>query len=88
MKEQLITIATILKEEQAIELLEEAITSWRAAKLINSPDVDEKKQLLVMHCNVTILNHMTNGSLSKATEVIEEMDKFSKAKEFFETPKN
>ena len=88
MKEQLITIATILKEEQAIELLEEALTSWRAAKLIDSPDVDKKKEMLVMHCHVTILNHMTGGSLTKATEVIDHMNKFSKAKDFFETPKN
>ena len=67
MKELFMLMATITPEEIIIEQLQEAITEYKLLK-----DEDSKSKVL-MNCHMFMMNHMTQGSPDKMSEILQDM---------------
>ena len=82
MKEMMIMMATMMPQERLIEEVKDAASE---ALLVPTQDNLDK---LVMHCHMMTIRHATQGDMSKATDMMQDMDKFEKRQKLFETDSN
>jgi hypothetical protein len=78
MKELFMLVATITPEDVIIKELEQALSDY---KVLNDKD---SKNAVLMNCQMLILNHMTQGSPDKMTEMLQKMDQTEQRDKLFD----
>ena len=82
-------LATAADTETIVKGLTQGCEHYNEAQLLgNEMGMKEAIEELKLHTHLFIMHSMTDGKLDMAMEVIEDMEKMSKAKKFFETEKN
>lgn len=78
MKELFMLMATITPADVIIEQLEEAIDDYKILK-----DKDSKNKIL-MNCHMLLMNHMTDGSTNKMSEILKDMSQQEERNKIFD----
>ena len=88
-KELFVLLATAADTETIVKGLTQACEKYNEANLVgNDMGMKEAIEDLRLHTHLFIMHSMTDGKITTAMEVLEDMEKMNKAKKFFETDKN
>ena len=83
MKELFVMLAKALSQDECIERLEEAISDFKEAKLLNQ-NLEKAEFTLHMACHLLIFNTLDGN----ASDIIKNMDEVNRSVNFFKTEKN
>ena len=82
-------LATAADTETIVKGLTQGCEHYNEAQLLgNEMGMKEAIEELKLHTHLFIMHSMTDGKIATAMEVLEDMEKLTKAKRFFETEKN
>lgn len=88
-KELFVLLATAADTETIVKGLTQACEHYNEALLVgNKMSMDEALEELKLHTHLFIMHSMTDGKITTAMQVLEDMEKVTKAKKFFETERN
>jgi hypothetical protein len=88
-KELFVLLATASDTETIVKGLTQACEKYNEAHLLgNEMGMQEAVQELKLHTHLFIMHNITDGKLTNAMDILDDMDKMTKAKKFFETEKN
>jgi len=88
-KELFVLLATAADTETIVKGLTQSCERYNEANLVgNEMGMQEAIDELKLHTHLFIMHTMTDGKLTTAMEVLEDMEKMTKAKKFFETERN
>jgi ribosomal protein L7Ae-like RNA K-turn-binding protein len=83
MKEVFIMLAKALSKDQCIERIEEAISNYKEAKLLNK-GLENSENTLNMAAHLLILNSMDESPV----QIIKDIEEIERSHNFFKTAKN
>jgi len=80
MKELMVMMAAMMPATDIAEELKNALQDF-----LLFPEDEEKKSLVLMHCNMFLLNHLSGGNVNGAKKVLDEMSSNEDKLRLFET---
>jgi hypothetical protein len=83
-------LATITPREVLIEQLEESISEFKEAKLLNKSEeeMDDLFRSLAVRAHLITINVMTKGSLEGVQHIMQRMDELERQDNFFKKSTN
>jgi len=88
-KELFVLLATAADTETIVKGITQACEKYNEAHLLgNDMGMKEAVEELKLHTHLFIMHSMTDGKLESAMDILDNMEKMSRAKKFFETEKN
>jgi esterase/lipase len=89
-KELFILFAAMATKNDLIERMENAISNYKEAKLLNKSNDEIQKTIenILVVAHMFIVNHDTNGDIQGAMEFIKKMNKFDKNMQLFDISKS
>ena len=86
----IVLMASVLPQENLVEMLENAIEEWKEAKLLgkSEEEIEDQFRRLGFNCHLILLNIISNNSVDGAVNTMEKMERLQRATKMFEPDTN